>query len=234
MNKKGDDSTKQMLLWGSILTMLGIIYIVGGFFEEVPLIRWLFIIVLIGLGGLALLLGLICVICDKTEKLQKRNGNKKESKYDWGRIISVFFHIFTYVAFITCVILAIRFFVLNAGFDETPYATGRYGSGVVHPKSPYRLPFWLSFLGVILTGIPFLVYLVNDIEAYKKIPDNSQVIARSTVKESDTKKVTGITNNGNDDDWVCKYCGYVNKEPDVPYRCPHCGSSGGFKKRWML
>lgn len=235
MNNKSDNPTKQMLLWGSILTVLGIIYIVGGFFEELPLIRWLFIIVLIGLGGLSLLLALIIIICEKAEKLPKRKGNKKESKIDWGKIFSVSFHVFTYVAFFTCLILCIRFLILNAGFDETPYATGRYGSGIVRPKSPYRGPFWLSFLGLLLTGVPFLVYFVNDIEErIQNRSNNNQSTTVAPVNKENKRKEPDITDIGSDDDWVCKFCGYVSKESILPARCPHCGSSSGFKKRWML
>lgn len=59
---------------------------------------------------------------------------------------------------------------------------------------------------------------------------NNQKTTITPEKTESTRKIADTTDNSSDD-WVCKFCGYVNKEPIVPSRCPHCGSAAGFKKR---
>lgn len=47
--------------------------------------------------------------------------------------------------------LTIYYVVLNGNFDETPFATHGYGTGVVRPTSPYRVKVWLCFFASCIT-----------------------------------------------------------------------------------
>lgn len=47
--------------------------------------------------------------------------------------------------------LTIYYVFLNGNFDETPFATHRYGTGVVRPTSPYRVKVWVCFFASCVT-----------------------------------------------------------------------------------